>query len=58
MLYKVRMLSIFFDNYRIRFVKAKESVRRAVESHNPQERQGYLGESLRLVPRLTVAPRY
>ncbi|KAI0304810.1 nucleoporin [Russula brevipes] len=28
--------------------KAKESVRRAVESRNPQERQGYLGESLRL----------
>lgn len=28
--------------------KAKESVRRAVECRNPQERQGYLGESLRL----------
>ncbi|KAI9512809.1 nucleoporin [Russula earlei] len=28
--------------------KAKESVRRAVESRNPQERQNYLGESLRL----------
>ncbi|KAI0257476.1 nucleoporin [Lactifluus subvellereus] len=28
--------------------KAKESVRRAVESRNPQERRGYLSESLRL----------
>ncbi|KAI0274723.1 nucleoporin [Gloeopeniophorella convolvens] len=28
--------------------KAKESVRRAVESRNPAERQNYLGESLRL----------
>jgi nuclear pore complex protein Nup155 len=52
MLYKVRMLFISFDNCRIRFMQAKESVRRAVESRNPQERQGYLGESLRLVPRV------
>ncbi len=31
------------------FLQAKESVRRAVESRNPQERQGYLGESLRCI---------
>jgi nuclear pore complex protein Nup155 len=48
MLYKVRIFfSIFFDGCRTCFVQAKESVRRAVESRNPQERQGYLGESLR-----------
>ena len=47
MLYKVRNPMDFLGNFRTRFAQAKESVRRAVESRNPHERQGFLGESLR-----------
>jgi len=55
MLYKVRMLCTFLGSCITRFIQAKESVRRAVESRNPQERQNFLGESLRYLLQLVIA---